>query len=68
MDDFEGVQIVHATGNLFSPVQHQGGWDFLAISEYLVELTIGAVLHDDTIAGSLGANTPRGLGGETETN
>ena len=36
MNDFMRVEIVHAASNLLGPVQDEGGWDFLAISQDLI--------------------------------
>lgn len=51
------VEIVHAAGYLFGPIEDQL-WRYLfPISEDLIQLSVGAVLHDDTVAGRLGTYT-----------
>lgn len=58
MDDLVEVQIVHASGNAHGPVHQQGRGDFPASPQHLVELSLGAVLHDDAVAWSLSADAP----------
>lgn len=57
MDDFVKVKVVHATGDAHGPVHEQGGRDLPARPQHLVQLSLGAVLHDDTVTRSLGTDT-----------
>lgn len=59
MNDLVNMKVVHATGNLFGPVQDEGWGDFLPIPQDLIQLAIRTVLHNDTVTGSLCANTPK---------
>ena len=59
MYDFVGVEVVHATGDLLGPVQYDSRGDLLAIAEQFIQLSIGAVLHYNTVTWSLGADTPK---------
>lgn len=58
MDDLVQVQVVHATGNAHGPVDQQRGGDGAAGPQYLIQLALGAELHEDAVAGSLGAHAP----------
>lgn len=58
MDDLVEVKVVHAPSDPHGPVHEQGRGDLPAGSQHLVQLALGAVLHDDAVAGSLGADTP----------
>lgn len=58
MDDFMGVQVAHAIGYLLRPIHEQYRGQVLPIPENLVELTVGAILHDDAVAWGLNAHTP----------
>ena len=60
MDDLVQVQVVHATGDAHGPVDQQGGRDGAAGPQHLVQLALGAELHENAVAGSLGAHTPGG--------
>ena len=60
MDNLVQVQVVHATGDAHGPVNQQGGRDGAASPQHLVQLALGAELHEDAVAGSLGAHTPGG--------
>lgn len=66
VDDLVEVQVVHAPGDAHGPVYEQGGGDLPACSQHLVQLALGTVLHQDTVAGSLGADTPGGQRGREE--
>lgn len=57
MDDFVEVKIVHASSDAHGPVHEQGWRDLPPCSQHLVQLSLGAVLHDDTITRSLGTDT-----------
>jgi len=57
VDDLVEVKIVHAPSDAHGPV-HEQGWMYLpACSQHLIQLSLGTVLHDDTVARSLGTNT-----------
>lgn len=58
MDDFVEVEVVHATCNAHWPVNQEGGGDFAARPQHLVQLSLGAVFHQDTVTRSLGAHAP----------
>ena len=58
MDDLVEVQVVHAPGDAHGPVHEQGGHDLAAGPQHLVQLALGAVLHEDAVAGGLGADPP----------
>lgn len=60
MDNLMQVQVVHATSDAHGPVNQQGGGDRAASPQYLVQLALSAELHEDAVAGSLGAHTPEG--------
>lgn len=60
MDDFVKVEVVHATSDAHGPVNQEGGCDFATSPQHLVQLALGAVFHQDTVAWSLGAHTPDG--------
>jgi len=58
VDDLVQVQVVHAPGDAHGPVHEQGGHDLAAGAEHLVQLALGAVLHQDAVAGGLGTDAP----------
>lgn len=60
MDDFVEVEVVHATCDAHGPVDQKRGGDLTARPEHLIQLALGTVFHQDTVAGSLGADAPRG--------
>ena len=47
------MKIVHASGDLFGPLNQLLGGDLLAVPEEVEEGPVGAVLHDDTEDGRL---------------
>lgn len=57
--DFVKVKVVHASCNAHGPVHQEGGSDFPARPQHLVQLALGAVFHQDTVTRSLGTHTPR---------
>ena len=58
VDDFVEVQVVHASCDAHGPVNQEGGGDFTPRPQHLVQLALGAVLHQDTVTRSLGAHAP----------
>ena len=60
MDDLVEVEVVHAAGDASGPVHQQGRGDFAAGPQHLVQLALGAVLHEDAVAGGLRAHAPTG--------
>ena len=58
MDDFVEVEVVHATCDAHGPVNQEGGGDFAACPQHLIQLALSAVLHQDTVTRSLGAHAP----------
>lgn len=58
MDDFVKVQIIHPTCNPCGPIHKQPRGDFPPCSQDFVELAMCTVLHDDTVARGLSANSP----------
>lgn len=58
VDDFVEVEVVHATCNAHGPVNHEGGGDFAARPQHLIQLPLGTVFHQDTVTRSLGAHAP----------
>lgn len=58
MDDFVEVEVVHATCNAHGPVNQEGGGDFTARPQHLIQLALGAVFHQDAVTRSLGADAP----------
>lgn len=58
MDDLVQMQVIHATSNAHGPVNQQGGGDRAASPEHLIQLPLGAELHQDAVTGSLCADTP----------
>lgn len=56
MDDLVEVKVVHAPSNTHGPVHEQGRRDLSARSQHLVQLSLSAVLHDDAVTRSLGAD------------
>lgn len=63
MDNLVQVQVVHTTGDAHGPVNKQGWGDRAASPQNFIQLALGAELHEDAVAGSLGAYTP---GGQTQ--
>ena len=63
MYDLVRVEVVHAAGDLLGPVDEERGGKLLVVTEDLVQLTVRAVLHDDTVTRRLCAHTPRVRGG-----
>ena len=62
VDDLVEVQVVHAAGDAHGPIHQERRGDLAPGTQHLVELTLGAELHDDAVAGRLGAHTPAGTG------
>ena len=60
MDNLVQVQVVHATGDAHGPVDQQRWGHRAASPQYLIQLALGAELHEDAVARSLGAHTPGG--------
>ena len=58
MDDLMGMKVAHAVGYLLRPIYEQHGRQVLPVPEHLVELAVGAVLHDDAVARGLNAHSP----------
>lgn len=58
MDDFMEMEVVHAPSDAHGPVHQEGRSDLPASPEHLVQLALGAVLHQDAVARSLSADTP----------
>lgn len=58
MDDFVKVQIIHPTCNPCGPIHKQPRGDFPPCSQDFVELPVCTVLHDNTVARGLSANSP----------
>lgn len=58
VDDFVEVQVIHASCDAHGPVHQEGGGDFTPRPQHLVQLALGAVLHQDTVTRSLGAHSP----------
>jgi len=56
--DLVGMQVAHASCDLFRPADKQSWRNVFTISEYLVELTVRAVLHHNAIAWWLHADAP----------
>ena len=52
------VEVGHAVGDLSRPVVEQRGGQLLAVTEHLVELAVGAVLHHDAVARCLCTDAP----------
>lgn len=65
MDDLVEMEIVHPSSDAHGPVHQQGRMDLPACSQHLVELALGAVLHNNAVTWSLGTNTPRSVKEET---
>lgn len=59
MDDFVEVQVVHAARDAHGPVDQEGGGDFAPRPQHLVQLALGTVFHQDTVAGRLSAHAPK---------
>lgn len=57
MNDLVEVKIVHSPCDAHRPVHEQGWLDLPACPQHLIQLSLGAVLHDDAVTWSLGANT-----------
>ena len=58
MDDFVKVQIIHPACNPCGPIHKQSRGDFPSCSQDFVELSMCTVLHDNTVAWGLSANSP----------
>lgn len=58
MDDFVKVQIIHPTCNPCGPIHKQPRGDFPPCSQDFIELSMCTVLHDNTVAWGLSANSP----------
>ena len=58
MYDLVLVQIVHAHGNLFGPVDQLLRRHLLALPEQVEQRAVRTELHDYTVARGLGAYTP----------
>lgn len=65
MDDLVEMEVVHSSGDAHGPVHQQGRVDLPSRSQHLVELALGAVLHDDAVTWSLRTNTPGGAEEDT---
>lgn len=65
VDDLVEMEIVHPSSDAHGPVHQQGRMDLPACSQHLVELALGAVLHNNAVTWSLGTNTPRSVKEET---
>ena len=59
VDDFMEMEVVHAPGDAHGPVHQEGRGDLAAGPQHLVELALGAVLHQDAVARGLSAHPPR---------
>jgi len=57
MDDFVKVQVIHPTCNPRGPIHKQPRGDFPPCSQDFIELSMCTVLHDDTVAWGLSANS-----------
>ena len=66
MNYFVEVQVVHAPGDAHGPLHHERGGDLTASPQHLIQLALGTVLHQNTVAGGLGADTPEGIKIETD--
>ena len=66
MDDLVEVQVVHAPGDTHGPVHEQGGHDLASGPQHLVQLALRAVLHEDAVAGGLGADPPESRRAQSE--
>ena len=58
MDDLLGVEVEHAAGHLPAPPDHLRRQDLRLPLDVVVESPPRAELHDNTVAGGLGAHTP----------
>lgn len=58
MDDFVKVQIIHPACNPCGPIHKQPRGDFPPCSQDFIELSMCTVLHDNTVAWGLSANSP----------
>lgn len=56
MDDLVLVEVVHPCCNLFGPVHQLLGGHLLPLPQHVEQGAVGAVLHDDAVAGRLGAH------------
>ena len=65
MDDLMEVEVVHAPGDAHGPVHQEGRGDLAPGPQHLVELALGAVLHQDAVAGGLSAHSP-GQGNQSQ--
>ena len=58
MDDLLGVEVEHAAGHLPAPSDHLWRQDLRLPLDVVIEGPPRAELHDNTVAGGLGAHTP----------
>ena len=58
VDDFVGVEVVHAGGDLDGPVDGEPRWQKVAVAEVIVQRSIRAVLHHHTVARRLSTRSP----------
>jgi hypothetical protein len=58
MNNLVGVKVMHSRSNLFCPIDKSNWWNFFTILEQIVQWTVWAVFHDDTVAWGLCAHTP----------
>lgn len=58
MDDLVKVQVIHATSDPSGPIHKQPRSDFPACTQDFIELSMCTILHDDTVARGLSANSP----------
>lgn len=56
MNNLVVVKILHPFGYLAGPAQNLGRENLLPAADVVVQCSLGAVLHHDTIAGGLAAN------------
>ena len=56
MDDFLGVKVLHAAGNLSCPAHHLGRKDLGLLADVIVERPLRAELHHYTVARRFGAH------------
>ena len=59
VDDFLGVQVLHAGSDLPGPAHHLRGEDLDPRPDVIVERSSAAVLQDDAIARRLRTDTPK---------
>lgn len=58
MDDLVKVQVIHPTSDPSGPIHKQPRSDFPACTQDFIELSMCTILHDDTVAWGLSANSP----------